>query len=82
MEKSIQKWTVYGFLISFSLAILLVDYKEITYFDTTGYVTEYVPVFDYIVTIIRNSVSGGFVGILIGIFVGWMSGKRNRNGNV
>ncbi|EKN63704.1 hypothetical protein P9E76_20190 [Schinkia azotoformans] len=70
MEKSIQKWSVYGFLISFALSVLFVDYKVVIHFDG-GYTTEYVPVYDYIISIIRYSVMGAFVGI----FVGWRLGK-------
>ncbi|MFF2755824.1 hypothetical protein ACFVR1_19205 [Psychrobacillus sp. NPDC058041] len=70
MEKSIKKWAIYGFLISLALAILFVDYKVITHFNG-GYTTEYVPIYDYIVTIIRYSVLGAFAGM----FVGWRFGK-------
>lgn len=53
MEKSIQKWSFYGFLITFALSVLFVDYKIITPFDG-GYTTEYEPVYDYIVSLIRT----------------------------
>ncbi|MEK4759842.1 hypothetical protein MHH85_06230 [Viridibacillus sp. FSL E2-0187] len=66
MEKSIQKWSVYGFFISLGLSVLFVDYKVNFHFDG-GYTTEYVPVYDYIVTILRYSV----IGALVGMFVGW-----------
>ncbi|MFJ7730626.1 hypothetical protein ACIQXF_01900 [Lysinibacillus sp. NPDC097231] len=75
MEKSIRKWVIYGFLISLALSILFVDYK-IT-FDFDGfYSTEYVPVYDYIVSILRYSVVGAFAGML----VGWGFGRiTNEN---
>lgn len=74
MEKSIQKWSIYGFLISLALSVLFVDYKVVTNFDG-GYTTMYVPVYDYIVSIIRYSVWGAIVGT----FVGWRLGKGRNN---
>ncbi|HHY74681.1 MAG TPA: hypothetical protein GX497_15920 [Bacillus bacterium] len=70
MEKSIQKWSFYGFLISLALSVLFVDYKIITHFDG-GYTTEYVPVYDYVVSLFRYSV----LGAIGGIFIGWGLGK-------
>ncbi|MEC1722111.1 hypothetical protein P9265_21245 [Schinkia azotoformans] len=69
---SLQKWSIYGFLISLALSVLFVDNKVITHFDS-GYTTEYVPVYDYFVSIIRYSVIGAFIGL----FVGWRLGKKN-----
>ncbi len=74
MEQSIKKWAIYGFFISLALAILFVDYKVITPFDG-GYTTQYVPVYDYIVSIIRYSVLGAFAGI----FIGWRFAKRQED---
>lgn len=71
LEKSIQKWAIYGFFISLALAILFVDYKE-TYNDSATRIITYVPVYDYIVSIIRYSVIGAFGGV----FVGWGMGRR------
>ncbi|MEC1766865.1 hypothetical protein [Schinkia azotoformans] len=76
VEKSIQKWSIYGFLISLALSVLFVDNKVITHFDG-GYTTEYVPVYDYFVSIIRYSVIGAFIGL----FVGWRLGKRINRAN-
>lgn len=70
MEKSIIKWAIYGFLISLALSIIFVDYKEITHFNG-GYSTEYVPIYDYIISLIRYSIFGAFAGM----FVGWRIGK-------
>ncbi|MCZ8539838.1 hypothetical protein [Psychrobacillus psychrodurans] len=70
MDKSIKKWTIYGFLISLGLAVLFVKNKINIPFDG-GYTTEYVPVYDYIVSILRYSVIGAFAGM----FVGWRFGK-------
>lgn len=71
MEKTIQKWAIYGFLISLGLSFLFVDYQVI-YNYNGGYSSEYVPVYDYIVAIIRYSVVGAFVGV----FMGWIIGRR------
>ncbi|MBP1932014.1 hypothetical protein [Ammoniphilus resinae] len=76
MEKCIQKGSFYGFLVCLALAFLFVDYKVITPFDG-GYTTEYVPVYDYIVSIIRFGVSGAFIGM----FVGWMISKIKNEDN-
>ena len=73
MEKSIKKWAIYGFLISLALAVLFVKYKVNTPFDG-GYSTVYVPVYDYIVSILRYSV----LGAIVGVFVGWIIGKRKK----
>lgn len=67
MEKSIRKGSLYGFLITLAVSILFVDYKVNFHFDG-GYTTEYVPVYDYIVSILRYSV----MGALLGTFVGWV----------
>lgn len=73
VEKYIQKGSIYGFLISLALAILFVDYKIISHFDG-GYTTAYVPVYDYVVTLIRYSV----VGAIVGVFFGWGLYKRKN----
>ncbi|KIL43236.1 hypothetical protein [Jeotgalibacillus campisalis] len=65
MEKSIRKGSIYGFLISLALGILLVDYKITTGFNG-GYTTEYVPVFEYIMSILRYSVLGALAGMVAG----------------
>ncbi|MGD7043097.1 hypothetical protein [Jeotgalibacillus proteolyticus] len=65
MEKSIRKGSMYGFLITLALGILLVDYKVTTPFDG-GYTTEYVPVFEYSMSILRYSVLGALAGMVAG----------------
>lgn len=65
MEKNIQKWTIYGFLISLALSILFVDYK-ITFDFEGGHSTQYVPVYDYVISILRYSVVGAFLGMFVG----------------
>jgi hypothetical protein len=80
LEKSIKKWTIYGFLISLALAILFVDYKVTYDVSDTSYTTAYVPVYDYMVSIMRYSVMGAFEGIFVGVFVGWELGRRTSEG--
>ncbi|MFJ7667430.1 hypothetical protein ACIQXI_09990 [Lysinibacillus sp. NPDC097195] len=75
MEKSIKKWTTYGFLITLALAILFVDYTQ-TFDDSITSFTTYVPVYDYIVSIMRYSVLGAFGGMFVGVYVGWRLSKR------
>ena len=70
MEKNIKKGAIYWFFIILAIAILFLDYKENTHFNG-GYTTQYVPIYDYIVTIIRYSILGAFAGK----FVGWRLGK-------
>lgn len=73
MEKNIVKWASYGFVISFGLAILFIDYKIKTPFDG-GHTIEYVNVYDYVVSILRYNVIGGFLGAV----VGWRLTKRDK----
>ncbi|WP_035179926.1 hypothetical protein [Alkalihalobacterium bogoriense] len=68
MEKNMQKGSIYGFFLFFAFSVLFVDYKIVTPFDS-GYTTEYIYVYDYIVSIIRYSVIGAFVGMFVGIGV-------------
>lgn len=76
MEKYIRIGAIYGFFISLALAILLVKYKINTPFDG-GYSTEYVPIFDYVMSLLRYSA----LGALIGMVAGWVMGKKALKGS-
>lgn len=73
MEKVLIKSGIYGLLLGLAISILFVNYKVITPFDG-GYTTEYKPVFDYIISIIRI----GIVGMFLGLFIGWKSYERKH----
>ncbi|WP_198520873.1 hypothetical protein [Alteribacter populi] len=65
MERNLQKSAIYGFLLTLGLAILFVDYKE-TYSNGSSVVTTYVPVYDYVISLLRYSVVGSFIGLVVG----------------
>ena len=77
MEKTIIKWTIYGFFLALALAFLFVDYK-ITENYLGGYTTRYVPVFDYVISIIRYSVMGGLAGLVVGGLIAMGKAKVNQ----
>ncbi|MFC0187431.1 hypothetical protein ACFFJY_03980 [Fictibacillus aquaticus] len=66
MEKTILKWIMYSFFLSLALSVLFVDYKIITPIDVESYTTEYVPLSDYIISLIRYSILGAFAGGIAG----------------
>ena len=70
MEKYIRQFAIYGFFLGLSLAIFFVKYKEVTNLDPHTTMTSYVPVFDYVVTVLRVSVGGAIIGGIVGLFVG------------
>ena len=70
MEKYIRKFAIYGFFVGLSLAIFFVKYKEVTKLDPHTTMTSYVPVFDYVVTVLRVSVAGAIIGGILCLFVG------------
>jgi hypothetical protein len=72
MEKRIRKWGIYGFLLGMAISILFVDYKVTTNIDG-GTITNYKPVFDYIISILRYSI----IGLFIGFYVGWSVVNRD-----
>ena len=69
MEGRLRKSGIYGFLLGLALSIMLVDYKEVTQVGNDSYVTTYKPLIEYIVTILRFSI----IGMFLGIFIGWKS---------
>jgi hypothetical protein len=57
-----------------AIAIIFVDYKDVTRVSHGGYVTTYKPVFEYIITILRF----GIIGMFIGLFIGWKGYNKNQ----
>lgn len=74
MEKEIRKWIIYGFIIGLAGAILFVSYREVTILD--GGVTQAVnlPMFEYVILLLRY----GIIGAIIGLFVGLPFVKSKR----
>lgn len=74
MEKAIRKTGIYGLVFGLAIAILLVDYKDVSRLGHNGTVTTYTPIFEYIVSILRFGIIGMFVGLLFG----WKSYERKN----
>ena len=68
MEIILRKLGIYGFILGLALSILFLNYKEVSSIDDFT-VTTTMPLFEYIVTILRFS----FIGMFLGIFIGWYS---------
>lgn len=71
MEISLRKLGIYGFILGLGLSILFVNYKEVTSIDDFT-VSTTMPLFEYIVTILRFS----FIGMFSGILIGWYSYEK------
>lgn len=74
MESRLRKSSLYGLLFGLAIAILFVNYKEVTEIDPGITETTYKPVIEYVVTILRY----GIVGMFLGLFVGWWDYKRKH----
>lgn len=74
MEGRLIKSGIYGLLLGLALSIMFVDYKDVTHIGDNGYVTTYKPLIEYIVTILRVSI----IGMFLGIFIGWKSYERKE----
>ena len=75
MEKKLRKWAFYGFLFGLAVSILLVSNKEVTRVQG-GSITQTKPVFDYILSLLRYSISSMFIFL----FFGWKmsEGKKEK----
>ncbi|MGE7603497.1 hypothetical protein ACQKL5_13570 [Peribacillus sp. NPDC097675] len=75
MEKKLQKWAFYGFLFGLAVSILLVSNKEVTKVEG-GSITQTKPVFDYMLSLLRYSISSMFIFL----FFGWRmsEGKKDK----
>lgn len=67
MESRLRKSSIYGLVLGLALSIMFVDYKYIEEVGNGNYVTTYKPLTEYIVTILRFS----FIGMFLGVFIGW-----------
>ncbi|MBM7095078.1 hypothetical protein JSY36_04835 [Bacillus sp. H-16] len=61
MERLIVKSALYGFFLTLAMAILFVDYRV-----AEGPSVTYVPVYDYVMTVLRYSIVGSFIGAVVG----------------
>lgn len=73
MEGRLRKAGIYGLLLGLALSIMFVDYKDVTQVNSS-YVTTYKPLIEYIVTILRISI----IGMFLGIFIGWKGYERKE----
>ncbi|WP_026691080.1 hypothetical protein [Alteribacter aurantiacus] len=72
MERTIVKSAVYGFFLTLALAILFVDYRVVE-----GPTMTYVPVYDYVIGILRYSIIGSLIGAVVGWRV-WRMGVKKE----
>jgi hypothetical protein len=72
MEHILRKSAFYGFLLGLGYAILFTKYKEVTELGESVSQTTYLPVMDYVVTILKYGVWGAVVALL----GAWFIGKR------
>ena len=70
MENILRKSAFYGFLLGLGYAILFTRYKEVTELGEGVSQTTYLPVMDYIITILRYGVWGAVVALLGVLLIG------------
>ncbi|MGG0644621.1 hypothetical protein ABE021_11845 [Sporosarcina gallistercoris] len=75
MNKRIRNGALYGFIISIALGLLLANYTATTYEGDLTIIT-YLPIYDYVVEVLRY----GAIGTLIGMFIGWRKNKAEDQG--
>lgn len=65
LEKAIKKGLIYGFIFGIAIAILFIKHYEI---NTDSKVDEikYLPIFDYLLLIIKRGIVGSFFGGFLG----------------
>ncbi|MFJ8260653.1 hypothetical protein ACIQ4I_01680 [Rummeliibacillus sp. NPDC094406] len=66
MEKLLKKSALYGFVIGLGIAIIFVNYKEIRDLGNGGIEIAYLPLSEYIISVLRYGVIASFVGVLCG----------------
>ncbi|REB11579.1 hypothetical protein DVB69_00080 [Sporosarcina sp. BI001-red] len=75
MNKRIRNGALFGLIISIALGLLLANYTATTYEgDLT--IIHYLPVYDYVVAVLRF----GAIGTLIGMFIAWRKNKAEDEG--
>ncbi|UOQ83977.1 hypothetical protein [Gracilibacillus salinarum] len=66
MENILRKSSFYGLLFGLAIAILVISYKDVQVNNGVRHIT-YMPVFEYIIQILRV----GIIGMFLGLFIGW-----------
>ncbi|WP_050615115.1 hypothetical protein [Bacillus testis] len=79
MEKLFQKGIIYGFLSGLGFGILFVKYKTVTHPTADVIVTDYLPISEYIISILQYGVIGSILGVLCCIFLKTKRGKANTD---
>lgn len=74
MESRLRKSGIYGLLVGLALSIMFVDYKDVKDVGNGNYVTTYKPLTEYIVTTLRLSI----IGMFLGIFIGWKDYEKKH----
>ncbi|GKV70334.1 hypothetical protein NCCP2716_28320 [Sporosarcina sp. NCCP-2716] len=75
MNKRIWNGALYGLVISLALGLLMVNYSMKSYKEDLT-IINYVPVYDYVVGVLRY----GAIGTLIGMFIAWRKNKSEDDG--
>lgn len=74
MERWLRKSGIYGLLLGLAIAILFVDYKEVAQMSNGVTQTFYKSEMEYVVSVLRFSV----IGMFLGLFIGWVSYERKH----
>lgn len=74
MESRLLKSSIYGLLFGLAISILFVNYKDVTQVGIGVYETTYIPVIEYIVSILRF----GIISMFLGLFIGWKVYERKQ----
>lgn len=75
MGRNLRKSGTYGFLFGLAIAILIMDYRYVEHYGSFS-TTTYMPVFDYILSILRIAI----IGMFIGIYIGWNNHEKKHEG--
>ncbi len=74
MENLLRKSAFYGFLVGIGYAILFTKYKETTDFGEGLSGTAYLPVMEYVITVLRY----GVIGAVVALLGSWLICKRTK----
>ncbi|WP_018393251.1 hypothetical protein [Bacillus sp. 37MA] len=69
MENLLRKSVVYSFFIGIGIAILAVNYKEVINLGEGVTQTSYLPVAEYIITVLRCGVVASILGLIWGLLL-------------
>ncbi len=69
MEKLLSKSAFYSFLIGIGLGILFVKYKQVSHYNNGVMETSYLPITEYVITVLKYGVIASLLGLLFGLFL-------------